>query len=115
MEREKGKKKKDPYEELVEAQHAYHIEHAYEWLTDESVGECRRKYGSALQRGENEVDAEMKCRMELQQIYGLTELEATNVLRGYHARDYISKYRRIRELIPIVRMELEEFDPEKEE
>ncbi len=32
--------------------------------------------------------------------YGVTELEAINILNGYHLKDYVDKYYRIRHLIP---------------
>ncbi len=37
---------------------------------------------------------------ELRVKYGITELEAINILRGYHIDDYVNKYYRIRNLIP---------------
>ena len=35
---------------------------------------------------------------ELQKKYGITELEATNILRGRNVADYVNKYRRIKKL-----------------
>ena len=37
---------------------------------------------------------------ELQTDYGITEIEAINILRGYHINDYVDKYYRIKNLIP---------------
>ena len=49
---------------------------------------------------------EMKGKMyelmlELMEEYGVTQLEATNILNGYHVADYVSKYYRIQNLIPL--------------
>ena len=37
---------------------------------------------------------------ELQEKYGVTELEAINIINGYHHRDYVEKYYRIKNCIP---------------
>lgn len=38
---------------------------------------------------------------ELQRIYGVTELEAINILRNEHIDDYVRKYYRIKNMIPL--------------
>lgn len=38
--------------------------------------------------------------VELIKIYGVTELEAINILNGYHLEDYADKYYKIKHLIP---------------
>ena len=38
---------------------------------------------------------------ELQKKYGVTELEAINILRNYNVSDYVNKYYRIKNLIPL--------------
>ena len=38
--------------------------------------------------------------VELRKKYGVTELEAINILNGYHLKDYVNKYYMIRNLIP---------------
>ena len=90
--------KRDINEELVRAQHRYHEDHGYKWITNEIVKEYQKKFRVALQNGENEVDTEMMYRLELKNIYGLTDLEAINILREYHTRDYIDKYKRMKNL-----------------
>lgn len=37
---------------------------------------------------------------ELQKLYGVTELEAINILNNYHIADYVNKYYRIKNMIP---------------
>lgn len=100
------------YDALVKEQHKWHTEHEYEWLTEAVVEDYRIKYRAALQNGGNEVEEQRRYCTELQNKYGLTELEATNILNGFHAQDYISKYSRIHRLIPIKRNEIkdEEFE-----
>ena len=53
-----------------------------------------------LQHGAN-LDERRRLCLELQNVYGLTELEATNVLNGRNVMDYVYKYERIRTLTPI--------------
>lgn len=53
-----------------------------------------------LQNGAN-LDERRRLCLELQKVYGLTELEATNVLNGRNVMDYVYKYERIRTLTPI--------------
>lgn len=36
----------------------------------------------------------------MQEKYGVTELEAINILNGYHIRDYVERYYRIMNCIP---------------
>ncbi len=33
--------------------------------------------------------------------YGVTQVEAINILNGYHIADYVNKYQRIQNLIPL--------------
>lgn len=100
MEREE-KKKKDPEEKLVKAQHAYHVEHGYKWITEEVAEEYQDKFKKQLQNGVSEVDACWELGAELQTIYGVTQIEAMNILKGYQVKDYVNRYERIRKLIPV--------------
>ena len=38
---------------------------------------------------------------ELMEEYGVTQVEAINILNGYHIADYVNKYQRIQNLIPL--------------
>lgn len=96
------------YDELVKEQNKWHTEHDYGWLTEKVVEDYRTKYMAALQNGGNEAEEQKKYCTELQNTYGLTEIEATNILNGFHTQDYISKYSRIRKLLPIQRKEIKE-------
>lgn len=46
---------------------------------------CKKAEGKTLQ----EI---IVLRNELEREYGVTELEATNILNGYHISDYVKKY-----------------------
>lgn len=41
-----------------------------------------------------DVENRRELRMELQERCGLTELEAVNIINGYHIGDYVAKYER---------------------
>lgn len=94
------KKKKDPYVEHVEKQHAYHVGHGYKWLTEEVAENYQKKYKTLLQNGVSELDASWELGAELQANYGVTRIEAMNILKGYYVKDYVNRYERIRKLIP---------------
>ncbi len=46
---------------------------------------CKKAKGKSL-------DEFFTLRNELEREYGVTELEATNILNGYHISDYVKKY-----------------------
>ena len=43
-----------------------------------------------------------KICLQMLEEYGITEIEATNILNGYGTSDYIGKYERIRNGIPLI-------------
>jgi len=53
-----------------------------------------------LQYGNQYVGRMRELGEELQRIYGVTELEAINILNGKNTDDYINKYFRMEHLIP---------------
>lgn len=95
--------------ELMKKQHAYHIEHGYKWITEYIAEDYQKKYKSLLQNGVSEVDASWKLGSELQSIYGVSQIEAINILRGFHVRDYVERYERIRKFIPIQKKKIEQI------
>ena len=40
---------------------------------------------------------------ELRRIYGVTVVEAVNILNGYNISEYVEKYQRIENIIPVNR------------
>ena len=79
--------------------HKKHVEAGYQWL-DAKVVEIYHKKALSLSTSINDVGARRQLRIELQQKYGLQEIEAVNILNGYNANDYITKYYRIEHRIP---------------
>lgn len=68
------------------------MERRKEWLIDEIVQEYKAKAGALSQNGRQDVGEMRKLRMELMDRCGVTEVEAINILNGYHINDYILKY-----------------------
>ncbi|MBQ8279061.1 MAG: hypothetical protein IJZ23_04395 [Roseburia sp.] len=87
--------------------------HKGKWLTEEAVREYQKR-AKAIFGAERECVRERRtlC-VQLMQDYGITELEAINILNGYRANDYIAKYERIRTQTPLdIKTER---DPEEKE
>lgn len=76
--------------------------HRGEWLTEEIA----KKYEamSWVYRVIEDYQYVGKVRelgQELQDIYGVTELEAFNILNGVHIKEYVNKYNRIKNRVPL--------------
>lgn len=105
--------KAEAYREVCRA----HDLHKGKWLTLEVAQKYEAK--SWIWRvisGEQYIGKVREIEEELQDEYGVTELEAINILRGFHHADYVNKYDRIRRKIPnyvdeqkIVAMVTEEY------
>ena len=72
------------------------------WLTDEVA----RKYAAKswiyrVQNGNQYIGKVREIGEELRRLYGVTEIEARNILFERNVSDYVNKYDRIRNLIPI--------------
>ena len=87
----------------VDKEYFYHISKNYEWLTLEVAKEYQKK-SEALGTSPNDLGAKRELRKELQEKYGIREVEALNILNGYNIAAYVEKYRKIKERIPVVRM-----------
>lgn len=75
--------------------------HHGDWLTWEGV-EKYRKLAQQLNSSERQLIGERrKLCYQMMEEFGVTELEATNILNGYHTADYVMKYHRIRYQIPL--------------
>ncbi len=95
-----GKRKRTP-EELVSWQRKYHIEHGFEWLTYDIANRYYKKASEAKTPTNEMVGRLLELRDELVHKYGITEIEAINILYGYHISEYVEKYHRICNLIPV--------------
>ena len=76
--------------------------HKGKWLTYEVVASYRKRALNLNYGNKNLVGERRKLCHELMEEYGVTELEAFNILNGYGGQDYVSKYERIRTLTPLI-------------
>ncbi len=82
--------------------------HKGKWLDREAVTFYRKQMQDIYDDGQNNGKFRA-LREEMQKEYGLTEIETTNLLRGFHTGDYLLKYDRIKNMTPY-REELESVD-----
>lgn len=64
----------------------------HEWLDENIVRYYRRKVRNLSDQTMQDVGERRRLRLELQERCGLTELEAINILNGFHIESYIRKY-----------------------
>lgn len=74
--------------------------HKGEWLTYEACIYYRNKAKGYLTNGQD-IGIRRELRKELQERFGLLEIEAINILNGFCFSIYIEKYRRIKYCIPL--------------
>ena len=76
--------------------------HRGEWLTAEAAADYRKR-AEALQNAAagQDIGERRRLRVELQEKYGLLEIEAVNILNGYHTSFYVDKYYRLKNCIPL--------------
>ncbi len=75
--------------------------HKGEWLTFDAAERYRQLAAPFLAFYDGQyIKTVRELGKELQEKYGVTELEAINILNGYHIRDYVEKYYRIMNCIP---------------
>jgi len=67
-----------------------------EWLTIEICNEYRRKAESIEESNSGNVGTKRALQKELQYRCDITELEAINIINGYHAADYVLNYEKMR-------------------
>ena len=79
-----------------------HAQHRGEWLTQEVCDQYRLEAEQINEFDPQDVRRHREMRLELQQKYGLTEVEAINILNGNNISDYLLKYRRIMNREPII-------------
>lgn len=77
-----------------------HEKHTGLWLTAEAVAEYQKRARRVSTIGDQDIGARRALRQELQEKYGLLEIEAINILNGFHGAFYVEKYRRIQNCIP---------------
>lgn len=89
-------------EEALELVIKEHNNHKGAWIDENTVRLYRKQAKWFLPlSGYQYIGAVRELGEELQEKYGVTEEEAINILRGYHLKDYVNKYYRIKNLIPL--------------
>lgn len=86
------------------------------WLTEEVVEEIQRKVRE-LEGTDNQIIGEKKklCQ-KLMKEYGVLELEAVNIISGNRTKDYVNKYQRIKNQIPLdIKRDRAFWDEEEED
>ena len=86
----------DEYSKKLEYIRREKMNHKGEWLTVEGAEEYVARAKKLLSRNPVDVGERRELRTELQERYGLTELEAINILNGNLINDYVNKYYRIK-------------------
>lgn len=81
----------------VKQQYDRHIKHNFKWLNSNTVEKYYKKFADS----NKSAAIQRQLLDELMNIYGVTDLEAINILRGTNTGDYINKYERIRTLRPV--------------
>jgi hypothetical protein len=77
-----------------------HEKHKGLWLTAEAVAEYQKRARRVSTIGDQDIGARRALRKEFQEKYGLLEIEAINILNGFHGAFYVEKYRRIQSCLP---------------
>ena len=77
--------------------------HKGEWLTYEACNYYREKAKKYNKANGQDAGPKRKLRLELQNMYGLLDVEAINILNGFYISFYVEKYRRIKECLPFNR------------
>lgn len=77
--------------------------HKGEWLTHEACSYYRNKAKKFINTNGQDAGPKRELRLELQNRYGLLDIEAINILNGFYTSFYVEKYRRIRGCLPFNR------------
>lgn len=76
--------------------------HTGEWLTASVCEEYRKMAEEINEFDPQDVRRHRELRLKLQEKYGLTEIEAINILNGNNIGDYVIKYQRIMMRQPLI-------------
>lgn len=87
--------------EYLAEKKTYMEKRKYKYITREIADKYQKKVASLGEVSIEDINERRKIRIELQEQYGLEELEAINILKGYYIAEIIRKYERIRDLIPL--------------
>ncbi len=98
-EEETKTQKKSRYERLLAHTIKLRDNHKGLWLDEEAANVYAKKAMFLPGNDGQDIGERRELRIELQETYGLLEIEAINILNGYHIQDYVTKYYNIQNLI----------------
>ncbi len=75
--------------------------HKGQWLTKEAVDYYYEQAQACSGNDAQDIGQRHRLRKELQERFGLLEIEAINILSGVHGAFYVEKYNRIRNCTPL--------------
>ena len=101
--------KTDDYNKKLEYIKNERRRHKGEWLTTEDAYEYMMKAKTLTMKNPVDIGERRELRIELQKRFGLTEIEAINILNGNRINDYVNKYYRIKNEIVDSCIENSEF------
>jgi hypothetical protein len=95
--------------EWVHKQYDRHIRNDFQWLDSDAA----HKYHKIFMETNRDATSQRRLADELMKIYGVTDIEAINILHGRNVGDYISKYERIKDRIPVNIKKLVDMEDER--
>ena len=98
-------------EEYLQKKKASHVG---KWLTMEAANEYYKR-AQKIGTSQGNVGEIRRLCLELQEEYGVNEIEATNILNGFHISDYVQKYNRILNQIPLIKAKPDKKSKKDEE
>lgn len=81
----------------VQKQYERHIKNGFRWLDSDATSRYYKKFMDS----NRDTTSQIRLSGELMKIYGVTEVEAINILHGKNIGDYINKYERIKNRTPV--------------
>ena len=95
--------------EWVNKQYDSHIRNDFQWLDLDAA----HKYYKKFMETNRDATSQRRLADKLMKIYGVTDIEAINILHGQNVGDYISKYERIQDRIPVNVKKLVDMEDER--
>ena len=92
------KKSKNSYEKKLAKLKSQLENHKGEWLTIEACQEYYNRAQALPPNGCQDIGERRRLRIELQEKYGIAEIEAINIVNGFHFQEYVQNYDNIRGL-----------------
>lgn len=87
-----GEKKLDEFEKKLQWLRKQKELHKGDWITQEIADAYFKRAQSLPYNGRQDIGERRQLRVELQEKYGLLELEAVNIINGFGIKDCVNKY-----------------------